>query len=233
MLSERYTEFQDSIEYIATLANKGPRVIKNSDDLDVCASIVTKARDLTNRVENARKGEKDVYLQAGREVDAYFAGLSDRLTRIKNAFESVATEYQRKTAAEARQAAEAEAAKARAEEAKRQRLAAKADEDNRLKHADAHQAKAEEAGQRAEEAEMTAKASAADLVRTRTSTGVLATAKTEWRAEIVDYELIPLNSLRAYIKRDAVEAALRMAVKMGMREMPGVKVFEEVTASFR
>ena len=75
--------------------------------------------------------------------------------------------------------------------------------------------------------------SAADLSRQRTASGALATAKTEWVFEITDYDAIPLDKLRSYIKRDAIEAAIRMAIKMGNRELPGVRIFEDVKALIR
>ena len=232
-LSETYATIFDAVEDLATKANSGPRVVKTSDDLNSCGILVTVARDILKQAEAARKGEKDQFLRAGKDVDAFFAKATDRLDRIKATFEGLATDYQRKVAAEARAAAEVAAARARTEEAARIDLARKAEEANRGKHAETHQTKADEAAYRAVEAEAVAQASAADLTRTRTASGALATAKTEWKAEIVNFEAVPLDKLRAYIKRDAIEAALRIAVKMGVREMEGVRFFEDVTASFR
>ncbi len=176
---------------------------------------------------------KAPYLQATRDVDTYFATLGDRLARISDTFNKIASDYQRAVAAEARAKAEAEARRLRDEEARRIELALQAEADNRQAHADRHTAKAAEAIEKAEAAETIANASATDLTRTRTASGVLATAQTVWSFEIIDFEKIPLDKLRSYIKRDAIEAAIRLAVKMGNRDLPGVRIFEDVKAHFR
>ena len=210
-----------------------PRAIKGDGDLDVVGTIVKDAGDLARKVEGVRKAEKEPFLQGGRDVDAFFKTFTDRLERIRVTFQTIGDDYTRAKAAEARRVAEEAARKAREEEAARMELARKAAEDNRGKHAEQHIAKADEAELRAEAAETIAKSSAADLTRTRTASGTLATAKTEWTFEIENYDAIPVDKLRTYIKRDAIEAAIRLFVKMGNRELAGVRIFEDVKASFR
>lgn len=195
--------------------------------------LVKDAGALARQADEVRKREKQPFLDAGRDVDAFFKAHLDRLERIRKAFEAVATDYQRKMAAEARRKAEEEARKAREEEAARIEAARKAEADNRSKHAENHAAKADAAAERAQAAEAVASASAADLTRQRTESGILATAKTEWAFEIVDYAAVDLNALRMCFKRDDVEKAIRQAVKNGVRDLAGVRIFEDVKATFR
>jgi hypothetical protein len=232
-LSEDQAQLRHDVEKIADRANVAPRKIATEDDLDVVGTLVKDARALFKKTDGIRTEVKAPHLEACRTVDTYFATLTDRLKRIGDTFQKLGDDYQRTIAAEAKRKAEATAREAREEQMRRDQAAAKAEEEGRLKHAAQHDAKAQDAAERAEQAEAVANSSAADLTRTRTASGTLATAKTEWAFEIVQFEAIPLDKLRSYIKRDAVEAAIRMAVEMGNRELPGVRIFEDVKASFR
>jgi hypothetical protein len=78
-----------------------------------------------------------------------------------------------------------------------------------------------------------AKASAADTVRQHTASGITASARTEWAFEIVAFDAVPLDALKPYFKRDAIDAAIRLAVRQGIRDLPGVRIFEDVKSSFR
>ena len=232
-LFETHNELMARVDRLAMRANHGPREIKKAEDLDACGILVKDAGALVKDADAARKKEKQPFLDGGKEVDAFFAAALDRLERIKKAFETVATIYQRKMADEARAKAAEEARKAREIEIQRLELARKAEEANRGKHADNHTAKAEAASDRAVEAEAIAKSSAADLTRTRTESGILATAKTDWAFEITDIDQVPLEKLRMLLKREHIEMAIRLAVKNGTRELAGVRIYEDVKASFR
>ena len=86
----------------------------------------------------------------------------------------------------------------------------------------------------AERAERQANASTADTVRTKVG-GVIASATTKWDFEITDYDAIDLNKLRPFLIRADVEKAVRSFVRIqkGSAVIPGVRVFEDVKATFR
>ena len=233
VLSEDHAQLRHDVETIASRANAAPREIKAPADLDAIGSLVKDTNALARKADAARKSAKEPFLSAGRDVDTFFKTLTDRLERISSIFQGIANEHARKVADEARRAAQEEARRAREEEARQREIAARAEEANRAKTADKHEAKAEAAADRAQEAEATAQASAADLTRMRTSSGILSTARTEWTFEIEDFDKVALDKLRPYIKRDAIDAAIRAAIKMGVRELGGVRIFEEIKASFR
>jgi len=191
------------------------------------------ARAVGKHLEAVRVAEKEPFLVGGREVDSFFKVMTDRVFRIVQVFQKIADDHQRAVAAEARRKAGEEARRARLEESDRLRRAEEAKVANRDRNSEQHLAKAEAAGFAAEQAEATAAASAADLTRQRLDAGGLATSKEAWAFEIIDLGAIPLDVLRPYLKRDAIEAALRMAIKMGLRSMPGVRIFEDVKADFR
>ena len=76
-------------------------------------------------------------------------------------------------------------------------------------------------------------ASAADLVRTHTGMGVVATLKTSWAFEITDRTKIDLESLRPYLPLDAIEKAVRAYVRAGGRELAGCRIFQDKKAMIR
>ncbi len=232
-LSEDHKSLFDSVEAIADRANNGPREIKSGDDLDACGKLVKDAGALWKKADTARKDEKQPYLDAEREVDDFFRDALARLKRIKDAFEGVGTAYQRKVDAEKRRAAEEEAQRLRDEESARLAEAAKAAAENRAPIAEVQEALAEDAGDRAARAEEVAHASAADLTRTTTTSGITVSASSPWTFEITDYAAINLNDLRPYFKREDVEKAIRLAVKQGLRHHIGINIFQDVKARFR
>lgn len=235
VLTERFAKSAEKVQAIAARANAAPKKVETDADLAIVSELVRDARDLSKSIDKDREAEKAPFLKAGRDVDAFFKVHIERMDRVVAAFNEVVTTHLREQEAKRRAEAEREAAKARAEEETRRAAAAKADADNRQKHAEGHQVKANEAAARAEQAEAIAQASAADLTRTRHDSGVLTTARTEVTFEITDYDAIPLDKLRPYLKREHVEAALRAAVKLQKHalKLPGVRVFDDVKASIR
>lgn len=235
ILAENHAGLAGDVETIAERANKAPREIKSEDDLDAVGTLVKDAGTLARRVESIRTAEKAPHLQAGREVDAFFGAFTDRLERIQKVFQGIANEYVRRKREEERRRRGEEARKAREEEERQRKIAEAEAERNRPTAAEKHEAKAEAAAERAATAEAAAQATPAEMTRTRTSSGTLATARSEWAFEITDYSAIPLNELRPYLVRADVEKAIRSFVRVNKDAVPlaGVRIFEDVKASFR
>lgn len=61
----------------------------------------------------------------------------------------------------------------------------------------------------------------------RTETGTTAFAKRPWKFEIEDHEKVP----REYCMPD--NQKIRDAVKMGVREIPGVRIFEDIQMNYK
>jgi hypothetical protein len=232
-LADDHKVLQEAVADLAARADATRRTINSKDDLDAVGIIVRDTRLLESRADKARVTEKEPFLSAGREVDAFFKVMTDRLGRISQFFRKIADDYQRAVVIEARRKAEEEARKARAEEDARLAAATAALEAGRDKHAGQHTAKAEEAGQKATQAEATANAGAAELTRQRLDSGVLATSKEEWTFEITDLEEINFNDLKPYFKHEHIEQAIRAAVKLGRRSFAGVRIFKIIKANFR
>ncbi|KAA2237717.1 hypothetical protein [Salinarimonas soli] len=235
ILAERHADVRRDVEAVAARATAAPRAIKTEADLDAIGTLVKDIGALVRRIDTRRTTEKAPHLQAGREVDAFFGVFTDRLEKIRETFQAIADDHARKKAAEERAAREAEARRAEAEAERQREIARRAEEANRLKTAEKHDARAEVAADQAAQATAAAQAGAADLIRTRTASGTLATGRTEWTFEITDFAAIPLEVLRAYLPRAEIEKAIRAHVRVnkGAMPIPGVRIFEDVRASFR
>lgn len=230
-----YAGILEEAEKIAAEATAAPKTVASDADLGVLAPIVTAARALRKRADDARRQEKEPFLSAGRDVDAFFAAVTERMERVQAALEQRATEWQRRKAEEARREREAEAARLREEEERKRRVAAAEEERNRQKAAARKTAEADAIADRAAEVQASAAAPAAELTRVRTESGVVATTTTRFAAEITDYEALDLNQLRHHFARADVEKALRAFVKVHRDTKPlsGVRIYADERATFR
>lgn len=184
-------------------------------------------------VDTARETEKRPFLDAGREVDGFFKQFTDSLAKTKAAVERRVTVYlNEKAAAEKRRRAEEERqARAAADRALAEAQAAEAA--NRKADADAALERAAIAETAATKAEAAVYAKPAEMARTRGEMGSVSTLRTTWEAEITDFAQIPLETIRAFIPRDAIEKAVKGFVRAGGRELAGVRIFEQSTAIVR
>lgn len=229
-LREKHAPALAKLDTLAERANKAPKEITSDEDVAALSDIAADARDERKTLDAIRTAEKDPFLKGGREVDGFFRDPIERATRIETVLTQRVTDYrreQKRKADEARAKHEREEREA-AEEARRQ--AEKAMKSGRTEDA---MAALEDAQHSEETAQTIAEAEPIKPELVRTAAGVTAGTKTEWKFEIVDFEAIPLNTLRHLIKRDAIDAALRQFVKNGNREIAGVRIFEDIKADIR
>ena len=230
-LKETYAKQFAEVDEIAELANGAPKEIENAEQAAAVADIAASAGSGRKALDEARKVEKDPFLQGGRDVDNTFRDPIDRLDRIDKALMQRVTAFNRKVAEAERQAREQLEREQREAAAAAQRSAEEAMKAGRTDDAMAELQDATFATERADEI---AQAPAIhDAPRIQTASGLTVGSRTEWTFEITDYDAIPLDKLRALIRRDAIEAALRQFVKNGNRELQGVKIFEDMKATRR
>lgn len=202
-----------------------------SDDANAqAADFIKAATALAKRSEDAREQEKKPFLDAGRDVDAFFKELSAPvLTAKASVYKHVTAYLDAKVKAE--RAAQAEAERVAREEAARKLAEAEAQKDTAK--ADAALDAAVRLEGYADQAAKVVAMRPSELAKTTTTSGVTTTLKTEWAFEIEDAKRIPLDALRPYLDLAAIEKAIRAAVKMGTRELPGVRIFEQSKAVVR
>lgn len=163
-LREKYEGFADEQADLELEAARLPREVKSDDDVKAVNAWVKKARDLARRIEQARKEEKDFYLQGGKKIDVFFnAEMGDPVKSRAAAIEARATPYlTAKAAAErARKEAEAAAIRQAQEEARQREAAARMAEETARREAEAAARKVREA------ADEEARAAAAEELRQR------------------------------------------------------------------
>ena len=231
ILPKDFADMVKEVEAFADKAGKMPKKVKNDTDLGMIGTCVADIRDLSKRVDDQRKTEGDPLFKAKKELDAFFNGLGERLTAASKPLMDAANDYNRE-----KQAKERARLKREADELREREEAewAKAAETTSAVQGARAEGRAEQFAGQAERLEQQANGSTADLTRTR-SAGVTASATTKFDFRITDYDAIPLDRLRPYFTRDAVEAAIRSLVRIqrGAAALPGVEVFPDVKTNFR
>jgi glycine/D-amino acid oxidase-like deaminating enzyme len=214
-----------------------PPFVESKEDHDRFVDLIAKMRGTAKSIEAARVAEKEPYLKSERAVDGFFFPLAKALDtksgflaeRVKAYLDRKAAEERARRLAEQRKREEEEAALRRAEDARRRKAEEAKREETKARHAavaDALAAQAEQAAAARVEAEDAVAEKPAEMARTRAESGTLSTLKQVWQFEVIDWDEVDLDLLRPYIKRDAIEAAIRAAVKMGLRSIDGVNIFE-------
>jgi hypothetical protein len=254
-----YASFMGEIEKFGESAKALPETVNDDESVVKIAEVVKTGRELLKAIDNSRTTETRPHLDAQKAINGWFGEIAERVDKTNKIIIARADEFQRRKAEKARRAAEEEARKAREEQerqraivaaaeakaraaaeaaAERGRASTAAEEKARAAASAAAakaQAAAEEAAQAARRAEAEAAKSAADTTRVRSGSGTVVSAKTEFNFRITDYEKIDLTKLRHFIKRDAIEAAIRSLMKVQGRSaaLEGVEFFEDVKSNIR
>jgi hypothetical protein len=180
--------------------------IFGDDDLVPYSERAKALKAVAGAVEKSRKAEKDQILKDGRTIDGFFANLAEPVKKAADAIVAAINAHQRRMLEEKRKAEEA----ARREAEERAKAEATPFDDPVPTPAPVVPIRAAEAA------------------RVVGSGGrVTATAQTVWKAEVTDPAAVPRQFLMVN------EAAIKAAVAGGMREIPGVRIFEDVRTVVR
>jgi hypothetical protein len=169
-------------------------------------------------IDVTRSRIKAPVLSAQRQIDGAGKKLADPLRASVAIIEDRMAAYLRRKAEAARREAEAEA----------QRLAAAAHEAMREAETTPEQtADAIAALAEAQQAEALATASTPELTRTRSLHGALAGLKDNWTFTLEDVSKVPRHLLQVN------EAAVKLAIRQGAREIPGLRIWNDAKAFVR
>lgn len=230
LLSETHAPLRMSIEELLDDLAIVDGPIASDDANSKAAEFIKAVIGLTKQTEDAREREKKPFLDAGRDVDAFFKGLSTPLTMAKTSVQKHMTAFM-DAKVKAERAAQAEAERVAREEAARKLAEAEAQQGTAKGDAALDDAVRLEGY--ADDAAKIVAMRPAEIAKTTTATGVTATLKTEWTFEIEDGKRIPLETLRPYLSQEVIAKAIASAVKMGVRDIPGVRIFEQSKAMVR
>lgn len=208
-----------------------PDPIDGEEEAGLVTDFIAQCQTQLRKAEAAHKEEKAFFLQAGRVVDGFFKrrceALSDALTlviaRLK-AYRDRMTAAARAQHQSARRAAEEEARRSVAEaathRAEAERLARAANSAEERRRAAEELALAEAAIERADAWAREA-ASILEPVRIQGDYGATAYVTRSWTFEVIDLARVP----RVYLSLDT-EAVRTAITKKGMRDIPGLKIFQ-------
>jgi hypothetical protein len=226
-LATRVIELEAATERVAPTVNDEGTAQKLTD------FVGKQLRPLITDLVGAHGTEKRPYFKAGQVCDDFFLRRRDRveaciktIERRVQKFHEAFREAQRKREAEERRRAEEQQ---RAAEAEQRRLQAEADQ--RAAQGDRQgsarvAAEAEAAGERAEHAAAIVTAPA-EPVRIHGDYGSTAFVRSRLDYEVLDPLLIPLG----YLTID--DKAVRAAMAEGVREIPGLRIFETEKLTIR
>ena len=208
-----------------------PDPLESEEDAATLTDFIAQCQRHIKKAEATHKQEKELFLKAGRAVDAFFKRRCDKLTaalapgvsRLKAYRDQIALLERRRHEA-TRRAAEEEARRAAAEaeehRAMAERLAREAQNLGDRRHAAEELQLAEAAAERAEIASREATAPL-EPTRIRGDYGATAYVTRNWTFEVVDLDRVP----REYMSLD-VEVVRETIAKDGIREIPGLRIFQ-------
>ena len=229
-LAEDHVDLVARRDELLASAARTPETVEDEETNKRFATLAKLLAALVKKTETGRVGEKEFFLEGGRQVDGWFRQITEPVKKAKALIETRQTEWQRKVAAEERRRRQEEERLAREEADRLAREAAAkgmaARDAKTLDDAVAAEAAAKQAAADAEVAAKAAAAKPADLSRTRSDEGAVASLKTWWDFRDIDRSRLDLEALRQHLPTDALEKAVRSFVKVGGRELDGVVIFE-------
>ena len=211
----------DRAQQVEEAAGRAPEGCEDGDTAEKMADMVKALNVCAKALEDARKTNKAPILEAGRQLDGFFARPREKLEAKSKDIRSRMDGYLRQKAEAERRRREAGAREAAANA----RLAEEA------MNTEDELTQAIEAGAEADRARKAAAAKAAELGRSRGETGALASLRTTWEFEITGN--VDLEALRKHIPHDAIERAIRAFIKADGRDLGGVRIFQATTTVVR
>lgn len=218
--------------------------VKDGESNTMAVEMTTQAKNIVQRIEKKRKELKEPYLMVIQTIDGFCKGLTDRLKNTQQIINNKIQPYLQKKDEERREAerkAREEAARIQAEEDAKARAEAE-----RLAEEARQKALAE--GKAKEDAEKEAAAAAAMAepapvivvdagpaeTKTVTDAGI-AKLKSEWKWEILNFKELPDAAFenRKEEVTKALSPWLNAQVAAGIRNIPGVKIFQQTKIQTR
>jgi flagellar biosynthesis GTPase FlhF len=230
LLDRDYAAAEERTRELLDQARKLPMTITADDQVEPFALVVRSLRDHSATIEAYRKSEKEPYLRGGQAVDGWFGKIAERLDKTMKVLHHRVNDYQQEKLARERHVREEAERKAREEARAAEEAAKRARSEARKQELEVL---AQLAKQRAELARDEAAKAPADITRQRFGSGAMTTMARDPKVEIVDWDLLPLDRLRPYLRRDDIEKAVRAWAKASSYkdQMPGVVIDRDASKS--
>jgi hypothetical protein len=241
-LDERHARLASRVMALADALDRLPAQVEDAAVAGQLSDFIGQCRAAAKKIGEAHQQEKEAYLRGGQAVDKYFRGLRQMVEQVVATTTGLLQPFMD---------AQREAERRRLEEAEAQRVA---ELRVKLEAEAAEQKAAQEAAARAEAerakeaarvaeaarlgAELAAEIAAAppapvEVERQPIDARVSipgadgrVLAKAVWTWEYIDPGAVDLTKIRGFLDPDAVARALDAAVKAGLRDCRGVRIFE-------
>lgn len=185
--------------------------IESNQDLSKSTSILADISGSKKQIETMRKSFTQPLNESLKNINGFFKKLEKPLTDATAIIKTKILTFHQ----------EQERIKAE-EEAKQRELARKAEELARKAEEEKNKKKAEELAKKAQEMQEKAMEIPAEVATTTQGVrGGATTIKKIWKFQIIDKKAIP----HEYLMPD--EQAIRRAIQAGLRDLPGVKIYQE------
>ncbi|TXH51336.1 MAG: hypothetical protein E6Q97_18755 [Desulfurellales bacterium] len=179
-----------------------------------------KQKEIDEAEAERRRQEDEKRAAEKAEADRIHAEHMAKLKKEREEAEAQRLEARRKAEEELQKRREAEAA---AKEHKTTEAEAAKDEKLNMRGA-------ERSERVAEKNTALAGASTGDLGRNRSDLSTIGTVARVWKCDVLDYDKVPLEKLRPFLNRDAIDAAVWKYMQAGLRDLPGVRFYQEEDA---
>lgn len=229
-LKRDYAHLEQEKDQLRKRAAAVPTKVTSKDDLEKIATLTLDIRNLDDRAESHRKAEKLPHWEKGKAVDGFFNSLRQDVNQDALDLRERVNVFQRELrAAEDKKRIQAE--REAKEEAERLRL--KAERARKPENKMMAQVDAAAAAYRADQVAQTGRA--APLQHRFAGSNAMVTEQQVGYARVTDYEKLPLDMLRAYINRDALDVAVRAFARTTGHKvpLPGAEIGFESNAVIR
>lgn len=198
----------------------------------IFSDMVKELTGSNKKLEAARVAEKTIFDAQANAVQSFFKLKQQSLDGVKTALTSPLNDYANKKMRMQQEAAAAAARAAREEAEKKLQAAAALQEIGMQHQSDAALIGAEMQVNKAERHETEAKASVADLSRTRGGSSVMS-LRTNWKGRIDDRSSLDLDKLRHFFTDESLEKALNAYIKAGNREISGATIYQDAKVAIK
>ena len=189
--------------------------ITNDDEAGRATALAGILADIATGAEKKRIELKEPFLRSGKRVDAAFGAFTEIAKKAKAGVVAMIDAYRR----EQERKAQIEREKLEREAREKAEAAAAAAEAGNLVQAAKLEQQADHAAARAQDA--------AEPTTIRSSYGQTASARTEWKFDVVDRKKLPPSVTTHPKVKEAQDAVIAQLVRGGTREIPGVRIFSE------
>lgn len=229
-LASDYAAAEDRTKELLDQARALPTTVTDEAAVEAFSLVIRSLRDHTATVEAYRKAEKEPYLRGGQAVDGWFGNIAERLGKAMKLLHNRVDDYQQAKLQRLKLEREAAERKAREEARKAEEAARKARSEERRQELEVE---AKLAQQRAVAAQARAEETPAEMTRSRFQSGAMATMARDPQVSVLDWDAIPLDKLRPYLRRDDILKAVKQWAKATSygEDLPGVLIERDVSKS--